>query len=309
MLKTAVALPVPSHGVFTITCNRDRWCFERQYRSMIALCLPTDWWIFVNERDTTSWHTWYERYIQPLGTGKLRVHVLDQTDLTHSDLINQYPGYWRQQFFKLWLAHEIDRDFVVILDSKNWLVKPWHPLMHRMPLRTEIKKDCEHFLSTEILCKQKGINSSKLFRNLMPPVAWEPKHVRELLQFWGGIPDLLNDIERFYEFKNEGTKENKKLEPTNNKNFSEFMLYDLWQQHNNHQDILPEEGNINSIQNICIAWDFEDFYWEGLSNHLSESQHYWFTIKWHHYDGTEDLADKIWEVVEQQSKKSTGHWS
>lgn len=307
MIEIPEPLVPPSTAVITITCDRDRWTFARQYQTMIRLCLPTDWFIFVNESQPSNWYQWYQESIKGMGQGRLRIHVLDSKDLPYKDQLQAWPGYWSQQFYKMLLASEIDRDIVIVLDSKNWLIKPWHPLMHRVPPRQPLSVGCEHFAKTWNFARKQGVKAPDLYRSIMPPVAWEPQKVRSALAQQGNFEHFLNKISVYFEFENVGQWGKKKFNHIGLSTFSEFMFYDLCDQ---RRHILPQETAVNYHQNCCQLWDYNDFEWTVLDNQLAEPNHYWFTIKWHHYDGPPELKDQIWARIERElMSRDPGSWS
>lgn len=299
MIEIPEPLVPPSSAVITITCDRDRWTFARQYQTMIQLCWPTDWIIVINERKPQKWLQWYRDCLEPMGQGRLRIQIKEPSDLPYQKRIQQFPDYWTQQFYKLLIARDLDRDFIVILDSKNWLIKPWHPIMHRVPERQPIESDWNHFYKTMGFAKKFQIKNGDQSRGILPPIAWETGRVRSLMDKFNDFEKFLFAVEKFFQFNNSGSWKKRKLEITNCDVFSEFMLYDFY---DCDQPLLPQQSRSHHNQNCCIPWNFDDFNWPLLDSKLSEVGYYWFTVKWHLYQRPTDLPDKIWARVFEEIK-------
>ena len=120
--------------IITVTCYRDLKLLELQAQS-INLYLDKDCpvWIVVNEHDTVSWFDQFNKTIRHY----YRDHTL--TILTLNDFegewnhwvpspVNPWAVGWEtQQVLKLAVAIHLSSTGYLILDSQNFLIKPWDP--------------------------------------------------------------------------------------------------------------------------------------------------------------------------------------
>lgn len=120
--------------IITVTCTRDLPLLELQAQS---ICLYLDKscpvWIIVNETDTTEWFEYFNKNIRDY----YKDHKLTLLTLSEFDgewfhwvpsTINPWAVGWEtQQVLKLAVATKLSSVGYLILDSQNFLIKPWDP--------------------------------------------------------------------------------------------------------------------------------------------------------------------------------------
>lgn len=297
MIPEILPTAVPTSAVITVTCNRDRWTFQRQYSQMVKLCMPTTWYVLINEPDDKDWLQWFgdiRKFEPPIG---LNIVVLTMQDLPLKDKLIRFNGYWRQQFYKIILSSMLDYDVVVILDSKNWLIRPWHPLFHQNSHRTDLPVSCAHFYANRILCERAwGVKFTTNTSNTLPPVSWEPKEVKSMLKTFDGIENFIDQSINFFRFSvPEDPSEPFIFGSTDT--LSEFMIYDYWIQYQQKVNLLTTEIKGFTRYNSAIRWKWDEFDWEAFDNIFLDAGTYWITIKWHLEKIPEGLRDLIWDSV------------
>lgn len=83
-----------------------------QAESVQKFLEPCTIWVIVNETSLDGWHELLAPYYTRCTFNLVLAPVLDNAD-----------GWWRQQYYKLW-AHTLVKDSYLLLDSKNFFVKP-----------------------------------------------------------------------------------------------------------------------------------------------------------------------------------------
>ena len=114
------------HRVSVVTCNRDRWAFETQYRLIAALGYTGEYSIWCNEIRQSSWRRWFDRLQRTVPTSaQVQLHTVSSIPGLWQ-LTNRTPGnpwqdpYWQQQICKLYDAWCNPLHTTLSLDSKTW---------------------------------------------------------------------------------------------------------------------------------------------------------------------------------------------
>jgi hypothetical protein len=109
--------------VLVVTCDRDRYQFRLQCLTAGKFLSPTNLHIVINEPDPSTWLVWYLQECSKLLPSHT-VHLYTHKDFNVSESILLKNSGWKtQQLFKLLFALKTHTPYVV-LDSKNWFIKP-----------------------------------------------------------------------------------------------------------------------------------------------------------------------------------------
>ncbi len=198
--------------VLIVTCDRDRWQFLLQCRSIGKFLEPCKVAIIVNEFKPQSWLQWYKENCEQ----HLQCHevtVLQHEDFYHLCnfyLIPNNNGWKSQQVFKMLYAFNTDQDYLV-LDSKNWFVKPIQ-LSEIIP-RERRWKDHNYIWDPVVTASTArfGLPEQTLYRPAITPYKFEYKIVKNMIASFGSIDNFLTWFLKF-------------------KHPSEFVVYDLYAQ-------------------------------------------------------------------------------
>lgn len=110
-----------------VTCDKDRWSFEMLCRSIHKFLKPSPILIIVNENDPESWQTWYKEIMYLLDGHRVKVkNKYDFWDEEIADHLHplRRSGWIDQQVLKLYAGKFVDSNEYVVLDSKNFFIKP-----------------------------------------------------------------------------------------------------------------------------------------------------------------------------------------
>lgn len=198
--------------VLIVTCDRDRWQFLLQCRSIGKFLEPCKVAIIINEFKPQSWLQWYkencEQHLQ-----YHQVTVSQHEDFYHLCnfyLIPNNNGWKSQQAFKMLHAFNTNEDYLV-LDSKNWFVKPTR-LQDIVP-RERRWKDHNYIWNAVVDASVARFNlpEETAYRPAITPYRFEYNVVRNLIGSFGSVNNFLSWFMKF-------------------KNPSEFVVYDLYAQ-------------------------------------------------------------------------------
>lgn len=110
-----------------VTCNKDRWSFEMLAKSIEKFLQPSKILVIVNEDENESWHRWFEnlKYLFQ----KHDLEIKNKIDFLHKDIDEhlhplQKSGWINQQVLKLYAGIYLNCKEYVVLDSKNFFIKP-----------------------------------------------------------------------------------------------------------------------------------------------------------------------------------------
>lgn len=195
-----------------VTCNRDTWQFRLQCKSIGKYLEPCDVHIVINEPDPSGWINWFNSDCLPY-LGNHRVQVYTHKDF-YSDFLfhNIYSvhGWVSQQIFKLTFSLKTDQPYIV-LDSKNWFVKPTR--LQDIPNRPRVATPSAGFLRFYFEARKKlQIEHMYRIREIITPYYIDPAVVKAILAEFGGVDQFIEWF-MLYDMA------------------SEFMLYDLYAQH------------------------------------------------------------------------------
>jgi hypothetical protein len=221
--------------ILIVTCNRDRWQFLLQCKSIGKFLAPCRVNIIINQYPAAEWQEWFSDQCQP----HLARHEV--TVLTYEDFLADFSfvflsrgvdGWVTQQILKLVFAIKTKQDYLV-LDSKNWFVKPCclldftrrtrKPGDHN-PNFNPIHQDC---------CRRWNLDQLTAYRPAITPYFIDPVIVGKLFQDFGGIDNFLAWFLKF-------------------KNPSEFIVYDLFAQ-SIAQESAPGETANSPCRNFYYA--------------------------------------------------------
>jgi len=177
--------------LLTVTCDRDRWEFLLQCRSLSRYSVNNKLNIIVNELNPRPWLKWFDENC------RLLLAEIEFKIYTYEDFYDDFilpihkPGWHTQQIFKLVFALKTSGSYIV-LDSKNWFVRPidFNPLykQKRWPMDGE---NCEHWLSFfpfYTACIEKlGLNSSFEFRTVLTPYHFDAGIILQMFEHFGGV--------------------------------------------------------------------------------------------------------------------------
>lgn len=214
--------------VITVTCFRDLALLDLQAQS-IGLYLATDTpvYIIVNEEDPTAWIEYFDKHLRHY-YDQHKLTILFRRDFTGEwaqwipSPINPWAVGWEtQQILKLAIAKHIDSVGFLILDSQNFLVRPWDPNSYdfsqgKIPYRTG------HFAMPldiwDQYCESLSVSlppPSHYTMSMCTPFFMHTKLVQGLIDSKGGVLEF----SRWFK--------------TASRTKSEFILYAVWAEKHN----------------------------------------------------------------------------
>jgi hypothetical protein len=228
--------------IVTVTCLRDLSLLELQAQSIHQyLDTKTPIYLIVNESATAKWFDYFDQHIKHYYRNhQLTVLTRDNFDAPWNQWFDypencwQSPGWETQQILKLAVSMQLSDPQYLVLDTQNFLVKPWNPYSliknNRAPTRTgvnvmpvEIWDDYSVSLATPV--------GTEDYNKIAPatPFYFDTALVKSLINTKGGLYDFAEWFKTASRYK------------------SEFILYIIWAKnqggaHNFHYSIYP--GNI-----------------------------------------------------------------
>lgn len=211
--------------LLVVTCNRDRWQFLLQCKSIGKFLSPCKVTIIINQYPAVEWQEWFDNHC--------RIHLLkhEVCVLTYEDFLPDFSfvlsrgidGWVTQQILKLAFALKTEQDYLV-LDSKNWFVrscnlndftKRTRKASDHNPNFNPIHQDC---------CQRWSLDTATSYRPAITPYHINPDTVKRLFKDFGGIDNFMSWFVKF-------------------KNPSEFIVYDLFAQCIGRESFTGETAN------------------------------------------------------------------
>jgi hypothetical protein len=200
--------------ILVVTCDRDRWQFQIQCWSIGKYLEPCELHFIINEANPSDWLDWFNATCRCY-LGQHRVHVYTFEDFANDivfylKIFDNKAGWQNQQVYKLIFALKTQQPYI-ILDSKNWFVKPAKLTDMVKPKRHVIQPpaDFDRFY-IELLNKFNFPDAQ--CRGIITPFHMDPVVVLKLFEHFGGVDSFIN---WFLSFRIQ----------------SEFMVYDLFAQY------------------------------------------------------------------------------
>jgi hypothetical protein len=199
--------------VLVVTCDRDRWQFLLQIRSIGKFLEPCNLCVIINEHDPQRWLCWFkENCEQRLD----RHHVKIMTREDFNDIIpcqsldDKVSGWISQQIYKLLFSLKVNDPYLV-LDSKNWFIKDSKLVDFQQRTRVGISTNPGFVNFYDRCLEQFEMPKDTMYRPIITPYAIDPAIVRSML-------DKFQGAKNFFDWF------------TSDKIASEFMAYDLFAQ-------------------------------------------------------------------------------
>lgn len=219
-----------------VTCVKDKWQFEMLIRSLYKFVSPCQISIVCNELDNDydKWMIWFYQ-LQKLFLKKFDVKISKLHDYTNE--IDNYGGWIRQQILKLFVSNAILTEEYIVLDSKNFFIKPTDITnIKRCAAHTNWRSDQLEKWIEYCCCEfEYPYNKNIAVRSTLTPYIFKTHVVKALLQKW-------KSKQQFIEwFISTGRRQ----EATH----SEFVLYDIFE---NYYGERNEVSDINF--NFSTIW-------------------------------------------------------
>ena len=235
-----------SRTLVVVTCKRDQWNFELLCRSMGKFLEPCKVIIVYNESAETSnsWEKFFKRHCKPfINNFDVKLMYKEQfwqlSDENHLTEMEK-SGWVDQQVLKLCVAEQVETEFYLVLDSKNFFIASTN-INHIKQIQPESTDWCEPILKNWITtcCETFDVTLPstpiKLTQNTTPYLL-RTKSAKDLVEFFGGSKFL------YKWFSLEARKE--KHGP------SEFFLYEIFTMRYGYR-------NLGDTKQNCIAfWSF-----------------------------------------------------
>lgn len=266
-----------SQCLFTVTCDRDRWSFLQQYYSVNKYLEPCTWYIVINELDVSKWMKWFKRNKEVSPHNIIFIPLSKYLWPLHpevQDYIKSLSGYWRQLYLKLLIHLHCKEKRIVVLDSKNWLIK--HCELKEFPQQRLKRKENTVFYGTiDFFEKYWKIETPFVTNNITPFIF----HKKSLIKMWK-------------EFNDENTgimylkKQNfKSIGPTHHQSgfLAEFFMYDIFCQHKKlHSNIERDvEFRCNYAWFNPDRFENKNKFVEHFENEILRNDPMCITIKWY----------------------------
>lgn len=184
-----------------VTCYRDLKPLHVMFRSIKKYLEPSNIVIVVNEHDDTKWLTWYDHTSVLLS--KHNVKVVYREDFIHSSLnkLNlNLDGWWLHGILKLTASSVVDTDEYVLLDSKNFFIRPTSLEKIKRRFGTDVFTDIGWDIGW--ISAVTSRLSNPLINLLSPdykllldssemPYIINTSHARQLIEHFGGLHDFV----------------------------------------------------------------------------------------------------------------------
>ena len=255
-----------------VTCNRDRWQFERQIILLNALEYPGVLRVYVNEYEEacTSWHVWFKNvYRECNRIFRRNIRVSNVETIPGMSLAEHQHRSGKPQFLHYYVQQQLVKLYdvsthgdAISLDSKTW---PIHPRAFEgsvgMPLDQNRRVQSSPFRATTAFAHAVWNipEHTRLGANL-PPVYVIQNRIHKFMPNW------MEFVNHFHSFDWRAA----------DSIISEYWLYQI---HNSHNGYGQPTGRSNTQQITIDTWNGCT---TKLSHILQQNQHNWFTVKWHH---------------------------
>lgn len=215
--------------VLVVTCNRDRWLFLIQCKSMGKFLDPCTINIVINETHSQSWIAWFTNNCKKyLANHLVTIYTHEDffDDLDFSIVHKTQEGWVTQQIFKLAFALKTSSEYMV-LDSKNWFVRKTN-LLEIYP-RLRRWKDHNYTFNKFVDSCNANFNLAEetAYRPAITPYKFNPDIVKKLFLTFGGVNKFMS---WFVSFRDP----------------SEFIVYDLYAQS------IGQEQDSGSSRQVCF---------------------------------------------------------
>ncbi len=237
--------------VLIVTCDRDRWQFLLQCKSIGKFLEPTKVVVVINEIKPQSWLEWFQEQCQQF-LQKHHITVLQREyffDLFDYFYIHTSGGWKTQQIFKMLYAYKTNESYLV-LDSKNWFVKPikLSEITPRQRRCIDQKSSWHEVFDATII--RFNLPQETACRPIFTPYKFEPGIVKDLILSFGSVT---NFVSWFMKFKQPG----------------EFIVYDLYAQ---SIDAETEPGNDLILSRNFWYGTFDSIHKQNYSTELDLRQ-------------------------------------
>jgi hypothetical protein len=275
----------------TVTCDRDRWTFKRQFKSALKCLTPCHWIIVPNNNDDTKWTEWFNSWQHSVPTN-FTYEIISAKDIFRKNLkkenidllYKRLYGYNRQSVLKLVVADHVKTNEYVSIDSKIWFVRPTDINKIAQQDRDEYTMDIPTVDEGERLWKLRP----KLISNQITPHVMDTKIVSEMLNSFGSINN-------YCEFFINGVTNNKWSEDDNKmQNLAEFYIYDIYcQAHNLLTDVKRENPWIHNSQG-----HFNRFNKQAVLEKIKHKDLQILSVWWHKGVISEEDKETVWQNVQ-----------
>lgn len=305
-----------SECLFTVTCNRDRWLFINQYKSVNKYLKKCKWYIIVNESDSIDYH-WYQYYthvtecfpdypsrnytdwvdwfenVRESTPHDIHIISLDEVLSKLSPEVQSYflntiktTGYYRQILLKLLIHLFCSEEKIITLDSKNWIAKNCE-LSDFTHQHKKTREESSFYGTIDFAQKRWNIETPYVTANITPYIL----HKSTLEKFWKEFNDENTGIIYLSKINWKAAPENKILDDKKyfpsfddqRSMMSEFHMYDIFcQKYNIHQNEVTN-GNIYYMCSLESFKNKDDFL-NSLIKFKDEQSPLTIAIKWYRPD-------------------------
>lgn len=277
-------------SLVTITCNRDRWTFEKQFKSAEKCIKDCHWIIIPNDQSNEKWLEWFEGWARSLKPN-FTYEIISAQDIfqkylnykTANLLIENLYGYNRQSLLKLIIANHVRTEEYVCIDSKIWFVRPLDVNLIPYQERDRYTVDIPTINEIEKLW---GIRP-KLITNQITPYVMNRQIVIEMLDDVGGTRE-------YADFFCEGVLSNRWCENNNKmQNLAEFYIIDGYCQAKNLlNNVFRQNPWLHSSQSHFYLFDKNT-----ILNKIKDRNLQILSVWWHANKITDTDKEEIWLAV------------
>lgn len=184
-----------------VTCYRDLKPLHVMFRSIKKYLEPSNIVIVVNEHHDMKWLTWYDRTSVLLSKHNVKVvYREDFIDSSLNKLNLKLDGWWLQAILKLTASSVVDTDEYVLLDSKNFFIRPTSLEKIKRRFGTDVFTDIGWDIGW--ISAVTSRLSNPLINLLSPdykllldssetPYIINTSHARQLVKHFGGLHDFV----------------------------------------------------------------------------------------------------------------------
>jgi hypothetical protein len=254
--------------IITVTCLRDLPLLNLQAQSISQYLKPNcHLYIVVNEEDSSQWNRYFDQHLrQYYSKHKLTILYRQDFESAWSEWIPSQKNPWSvgwetQQVLKLAISKHLDSVRYLVLDSQNFLVRPWDPAQYglingKVPCRVgrsvmpkEIYDDYVSTLQIDNPLHTIGMMS------ICTPIFFHTKLVQNLIDSTGGVKKFTQWFKNASKIK------------------SEFILYELWAEKNGgsyayHYMIPDIEDWANPYLRDCRTEEEFELFYNILGSHV-----------------------------------------
>jgi hypothetical protein len=177
--------------ISVVTCNRDKWTFEKQYKLIAKLGYTGEYSIWCNEKRQSSWHHWFYKLQKKVPTSANvilnDIHTVPGISHPTDKVLSNFwqAPYWQQQFIKLWDAWQNKNYTTISLDSKTWPVHPQFYLANMLYIKPTNKIiDTPFDRINDFVKIWTGKPSTGITRGNIPPFPLSGRTLRKHIPDW-----------------------------------------------------------------------------------------------------------------------------